>query len=130
MSFKWCILLVTQFGDFSLKYTVKFLLFTFQTFSELFTSFWLANSTSLKLSVKNSVSAYISSLSFENTRGKRIYFLCHLLIILEWLSSGGLADLMTPAGFLFLRYFNNSCLAFLGTFTYFLLIANLYVQFY
>lgn len=42
--------------------------------SELFTSFWLANSMSLKLSVKNSVSAYISSLSFENTRVKEFIF--------------------------------------------------------
>lgn len=39
----------------------------------LFTSFWLANNMSLKLSVKNSVSAYIS-LSFENTRVKEFIF--------------------------------------------------------
>lgn len=42
--------------------------------SELFTSFWLTNSMSLKLSVKNSVGAYISSLSFENTKVKEFTF--------------------------------------------------------
>lgn len=41
---------------------------------ELFTSFWLTNSMSLKLSVKNSVSAYIFPLSFENTRVKEFIF--------------------------------------------------------
>lgn len=42
--------------------------------SELFASFWLTSSMSLKLSVKISVIAYISPLSFENTRAKEFIF--------------------------------------------------------
>lgn len=50
------------------------LIYLLDFLSELFTSFWLTNSMSLKLSVKNSASAYISSLSFENTRVKEFIF--------------------------------------------------------
>lgn len=63
--------------------------------SELFSSFWLTNSMPLKLSVKNSVSTYISPLSFENTRVKEfIFFAISRSFWIDSLSSGGLADLM------------------------------------
>ena len=71
--------------------------------SELFTSFWLTNCTSLKLSVKNSVTAYISPLSFENTREKEfVFFSTSGSVWTDSLFSGGLADLMTLLQFHFL----------------------------
>lgn len=58
--------------------------------------FWLTNSMSLKLSVKKSVSAYISPLPFENTQVKEfIFFVISRSLWVNSLSSGGPADLMT-----------------------------------